>query len=457
MSQHTHSSNVTSGFVDLATMDEIETYMYGGDQATAYFVRDTRKSTWFTQVPVILSRASGSPAFGQDWSVTVSRAGDYLMHTWLRIHIPKVDVADANKRIRWTRNLMHNLIRECSISFNDLPAARFDNFHLDFWNAFTMPASKKVGYDNMIGNIDALTQGAVSLPAATLNLPLPFFFTRDTGVALPTAALPYNEIRINFCFRKWEELLIVEPHPHVAGTAPYSMATSADIVGGAVILEHANVWSNYALVAQAERKRMGLEPRDILIEQVQKSPHQTFNPTNNPNPSFDIRFSHAIKALFFAVRNKTCESEWSNYSTAAPIRNVNGRLSWQHAGAVDPITNTSLIYENTHRLTAMGSDFFSLMTAFYQPEATIPTDTGYHMYSYSLRFTDVDPQGSTNFGKLSNVSISPMASDESKLGSAGGGAVGSGMDYTQKYEFVVVALSNTIIRISGGALGFPVL
>ena len=59
------SSNVTSAFIDLATFDEIEKYMYGGQDATAYFVRETRKATWFSQVPVVLSRAAGSPAFNQ--------------------------------------------------------------------------------------------------------------------------------------------------------------------------------------------------------------------------------------------------------------------------------------------------------------------------------------------------------------------------------------------------------
>ena len=56
------TSNVTSAFIDLATFDELEKYMYGGPDATAYFVRETRKSTWFSQVPVVLTRASGSPA-----------------------------------------------------------------------------------------------------------------------------------------------------------------------------------------------------------------------------------------------------------------------------------------------------------------------------------------------------------------------------------------------------------
>jgi hypothetical protein len=95
MSTSMSTSNVTAGFIDLATYDELEKYMYGGADATAYFVRETRKATWFTQVPVVLSRASGSPQFGSEWSVTISRAGDYLLQTWLRVTLPKVNVTDG--------------------------------------------------------------------------------------------------------------------------------------------------------------------------------------------------------------------------------------------------------------------------------------------------------------------------------------------------------------------------
>ena len=57
-------ANLTAGFIDLATYDELEKYMYGGPDATAYFVRETRKSTWFTQCPVTLARCNGAPEFG---------------------------------------------------------------------------------------------------------------------------------------------------------------------------------------------------------------------------------------------------------------------------------------------------------------------------------------------------------------------------------------------------------
>jgi hypothetical protein len=461
------TSNVTSGFIDLATFDEIEKYLYGGPDATAYFVRETRKATWFTQVPVVLSRAAGSPAFGQEWSVAISRAGDYMLQSWLRLTTPAVTLnavnggGNADGRLRWTRNFMHNIIRECCITFNDLVAARFDNYHLDFWAAFTVPAGKRNGYNNMIGSFDDMTGPSapgVTIPSFTLNLPLPFFYSRDSGVALPTAALPYNEMRINFAFRDWNQLLILENTSAAvlaAGTEQRVAVTSTDLVGGAPVLGNTQVWANYAIVSNDERKRMACAPRDILVEQVQTAPRQSFTPRTNPQQSFDVRFSHAIKVLFFAVRNSTSGAEWSNYLTASPV-NSGVTVDFSPSGAADPVLQTSLIYENTNRLAQMGSDYFSLVNPYFHAPV-IPTETGYHSYSYSLDFICLDPMGSTNYGKLTNVSIVPEASAAALTGSNGTGAVGSGASFTQNFEFIITAVNNNIIRVSGGALGFPVL
>lgn len=503
------TSNVTSGFIDLATFDEIEKYMYGGPDATAYFVRETRKSTWFTQVPVVLSNAAGSPGFNQDWSVNISRAGDYLLQTWLRLATPTVQLKTTSSlgSIRWTHNFMHNLIRECSITFNDLVAARFDSYQLDFWAAFTTPASKQAGYDAMIGNIPSLVEPVGpggTLPSEVLNLPLPFFYGRDSGVALPTAALPYNEMRINFSFRDWTELLVAQvpvamqppsskayiPVPiGSTGTGPQSIqvpSSGADLIALPTLSSRCYVWANYAIVSNDERKRMACAPRDILIEQVQTAPIQTWNPITNAYPSYDIRFSHAIKVLFFAVRNKTCWSAWSNYTCWSQYvtRDTNDSTKLYlvpfeslqpfsddfdaenggppiagfpypaTGGSPDPILDTSLIYENTARLSNMGSDYFSLVNPWFNAP-TIPNKAGFHSYSYSLDFICLDPMGSTNYGKLTNVSINPTASQASK--DAAVVSTTSSTSLNQQYQFIVTAVNNNIIRISGGALGFPVL
>lgn len=544
------TSNLTSGFIDLATYDEQEKYTYGGAESIAYFVREVRKSTWFTQVPVVLSRSSGSAGFGQQWSVSISRAGDYLLHTWLRVVLPQVTAAVINPTnisqtattasvLRWTRNLMHNLIQECSITFNDLVAARFDNFHLDFWSAFTVPAGKRNGYNVMIGNVNQLInpvaanplilvglggpQSSTSvatlspqvLPSQVLNLPLPFFFTRDSGIALPTAALPYNEMRINFSFRNWTDLLIKDVWcPSAAPAAGLILppaftsnagstfvgatgawvsvpAAQSDLASGSTspdISNNCQVWANYAIVSNEERKKMACAPRDILIEQVQTAPLQSYNANGTVNgagvmgvsgsqitPQFDIRFSHAVKVLFWAARNKANYSAWSNYTTDAQVPlgpHQSGNIAAQPGNALfgvvdftagsDPVDNTSLIYENTQRLQNMGSDYFSLVNPWYH-SPVIPLETGYHSYSYSLDYANIDPMGSTNYGKLTNVSIVPFSSAamnnswyvnaNSSTPTVNNTVVASAV----KYDFITTCVNNNIIRISGGALGFPVL
>jgi hypothetical protein len=464
MSANTQSSNLTAGFIDLATYDESEKYLYGGDTAVSYFLKKLRKSTWFTVAPTVLSISGGNAGFGQSWGYKISRAGDYLLRNWLRIQLPAValsgnnlpnpNVPLANYSLRWTRNLAHNLIREINIAFNDLVAERMDSYFLDFWSAFTIPAGKQNGYNNMIGNYAALNDpNAVAgapvqaIDGAILNLPLPFFYQRDTGVALPTAAIPYNDMIINCYFREIYEVLILDDTVN-----KISYPCQANMLTNAVTPQlYADMWAEYAIVANTERSQMGKAPRDILIEQVQTAPKGQFNP--NAVSQIDIRFSHAIKALFFAVRNKTNQAEQSNYTAASPVpgpKGVNFFPEW----ATDPITETSLLYENTARLVNMGSDYFSFIVPYYTA-VSIPKETGYHMLSYTLNLVATNPMGSTNYGKLTNVSLQFTASADAVA--AFNAPIGDpydtvkGAPLPQQYEIIVVGVNHNIIRISGGA------
>jgi len=228
-------------------------------------------------------------------------------------------------------------------------------------------------------------------------------------------------------------------------------------IDAAPVLESVQVWANYAIVSNKERILMGKSQRTILIEQVQIAPRQSFNPKANPVPSYDVRFNHAVKALFFQVRNSTFANQWSNYTTASPVVTpTTTAIDYESRYARDPIKHTTLIYENSNRFSNMGSDYFSLVNPYYHAPAC-PTDTGYHLYSYSLKFNDLDPMGSTNYGKLSNVSLVPAASDDAIIASNGTGPVLSGTNFGQTFEFIVTVIVNNIIRIAGGTMGFPVL
>ena len=180
--------------------------------------------------------------------------------------------------------------------------------------------------------------------------------------------------------------------------------------------------------------------------------------------------------MFFAVRNSTFASERSVYTVGSPLMGNIAQVSAKYHSqyAVDPLDNISLVYENTARLANMGADYYSYVNPYFHAPA-IPVIAGFHCYSYSLDFNSLDPMGSTNYGKLSNVSIIPQASvlaiaANSTLpgstttlpltggpGETPGEANGSGVNIRQTYEFYLSCINNNIIRISGGSLGFPVL
>ena len=168
---------------------------------------------------------------------------------------------------------------------------------------------------------------------------------------------------------------------------------------------NAHLWANYAIVSNDERKRMGCGPRDVLIEQPYKFPAQDYVPdVVGGNVSYDLRFSHAVKALFFAVRNTTCKTLWSHYGTGlanvdygAEVPGVdiqpligyagnvegegfsynNGRAqvnsllkqcnkSYAYAVDQDPVAAASLLYENSARLANMGGlDYYGQVQPYY--------------------------------------------------------------------------------------------
>ena len=73
---------------------------------------------------------------------------------------------------------------------------------------------------------------------------------------------------------------------------------------------------------------------------------------------------------------------------------------------------------------------------------------GYHMYSYALDITKIDPCGSVNYGKLTNASlvITPTKSTVNAIVNGFG-----------PFRVFISAVNHNVLRVSGGTLGFPIV
>lgn len=487
----TSSVSTSVTFIDLATYSELEGFVYGGPEAITWFVASVQKANWFSYVPISLRHTAGNVDFGaKNVAASVNRSGDYVIHVWFRAQIPQIELYNplsglplaTNASIRWTRYLMHNLFEKINISFNELVVQEFDNFWLDFNFQFRTPTSKRTVYNNMVGNIDAMTSPVgVGVPLGTggfFSVPFPFFFAEDSGIALPVAALPFNDIKINYNFRRWQDLVMIYPGNSMGGvpaTNQIATVNNVRVVGTQSTLpslQDPMSLAHYAVVHNDERVKMGDAPRDILIHQTQATQLAPFKDVSTRS-CFDIRFSHAIVLFMYAAQNYSLYNigkgiygaEWSNYTTqSAMVSSGTGP---------DPIAYTTLLYENTPRL-AMGSDYFALMQPFLLSTAA-PSggpDTGYHLWTYSLKPWDATrPAGSTNYSKLANVSIQH---DMSPAAQNAAGVNGAPVDYTgvaivfpessgqsvawpQVWNHILEARNWNIARVANGSLGHPTL
>lgn len=470
------NSNITAGYMDLATAWKMEgefmysatpmSRQYNNPEGVTYFKRAVVRSTWFTQIPVALRTSNGVPAFGQEFSVTIARLGDYVTSAWLRVVFPAVTLLAGNQfgadgRLRWCRKIMHNLLDDCNITFNEQQVARLDNYILDMLSQFMTPAGKQDGYDAMIGDVVSMTgsHGATTPLGATIasrvcNLPLPFFFSRDSGIALPTSSLLFNDVKLNFKFRDWSQLLILDNSGAAgAGTVARAVPVVGTDITSAPVLQGVNVWSNVVLVSNYERSRMATGYRDIIIDQVQSSHKMVFAPISAPNPVYEPKFIFAVKALFFAVQNTTFANEWSNYATNSPYNSGN-TVDFTPQSTAAPVDNITLNYESTTRLSEMGWDYFSYINP-YNCAKVIPREIGYGLYSYALDLGRIDPNGSTNFSKIQGIAVQPKPSTQAIAAAGGAGAAGTGYDFQQTYQWINLAWNYTVIRIGDGQLTFP--
>ncbi|AVR29771.1 major capsid protein [Three spot gourami iridovirus] len=102
----------------------------------------------------------------------------------------------------------------------------------------------------------------------------------------------------------------------------------------------------------------------------------------------------------------------------------------------------------------MGVDYFTSVDPYYFAR-TMPEMDGIMTYCYTLDMANINPMGSTNYGRLSNVTLSCKVSDNAKTTAAGGGGNDSGYTVPQKFELVVIAVNHYIMKIANGSAHFP--
>ncbi|MCW5672826.1 MAG: hypothetical protein KIT86_24475, partial [Hydrogenophaga sp.] len=151
-------------------------------------------------------------------------------------------------------NIHPNGVRRFSASKCDKHWAEW----LEIYSELVTPESQRSGFGEMIGRGVTHTGYA---PARTYYVPLIFYFNRYYGCALPLIALQHHEVKIDFEFRSFLELLETDGTPTVASTE----------------MGNTTLYVDYVFLDGEERRRFARQPHEYLIDQLQFHGANTVN------------------------------------------------------------------------------------------------------------------------------------------------------------------------------------
>jgi len=191
------------------------------------------------------------------------------------------------------------------------------------------------GYNRM-----AYTNAGISLSAgstyASFNqantecyVPLPFWFCKNPGLALPLIALQYHDVNLNVVLSTFSNFatLITQQTDY---NNVFNMTRSIKFYG------------DYVYLDSVERRQFANNPHEYLIEQLQKKSSQSQN-------NIKLNFINPIKELIITGQPNN-PYKLQNYSEQNVSETVNS------VNYVVPLVNYGYIYSNTATVQAITGD-----------------------------------------------------------------------------------------------------
>jgi hypothetical protein len=319
---------------------------------------------------------NGQADWGRKVTATVSRNGDLIHRTYLRVELPTVTV-NAGHSFRWLNWVGHILIKSVEI---EIGGQRIDKHYGDWlhiWNELTQTAGHQIGYANMVGNTPNLTSiwtkpaytvagspavytastATLAVPGQILYIPLEFWWNRNPGLALPLIALQYHEIKLNLelnqatnCY--WSGKigtgtgLFADSGANgiALGSFTTDLSTTAVLVPSLVTC---TLFIDYIYLDTDERRRFAQAAHEYLIEQLQYTGDESTSQTNN---KIKLSFNHPTKELIWIVQptdNITDTNQGSVVSGNGVAALPYGKQWFNYTDAYDPTYVSNFIFNSS--------------------------------------------------------------------------------------------------------------
>lgn len=293
--------------------------------------------------------------------------------------------------LKYTNGIGWAMCRMATLEIGGVTIDRYHTEWLDVWNEVALKDEKRHALTEMVGlypEFDMYDDSkSTSGGGGTLYVPIPFYFSKAIGLALPLIALSFHDVRIQLEFRELNYL--------VKSDVPIS--SLIDVSSNKPPSCDCRMFAQYAYMDVEERRKFSSLPSEYLLEQTQE---QEVPVARADGPTFKISlpFSHPVKEIFF---------HYLDYESSYEGDAVNGNDYFNYGlpgGAAGDPFDTVLLQINGHpRQSERPASFYRLMVPF-QCHTRVPRKKVYN-FSFSLDPESTQPSGSTNFSRVDSAHL----------------------------------------------------
>jgi hypothetical protein len=404
------------GLLQLVAYGAQDAYISGNPQIT-FWKGLFKRHTNFAMEPFRIN-FSGQIQWGTKQTALIGRHADLLFSTYVEVVLPKQVKNGSGTLVDYYWNndqgaLGYNLIKHVELDIGGQVVDRMYSEFMVIWANLTNPVDGRNKLRTMLSMDTA--EGPALLPNAdgcgadgrqnklnVLYIPLPFFFTRNPGAALPLIALQYHEVKINVLWADTQYIAgnfttanvtgLVNSLPNPTGsTNTTSVLPPISLVPQAI---QAALYIDYIYLDTEERRRMAQASHEYLIEQTQYNEDKGIRGANN---RIDLTFNHPVKELFWLVQPSAytdCRlGAQAGYNRLTPFTYDK-----------DPVFDQWLQINGQDRLDKRFGDYYNKVQAF-QHHSGINVGVGVYSYSFAIRPEEHQPSGTCNFSRIDTATI----------------------------------------------------
>lgn len=299
----------------------------------------------------------------------------------------------------WVQAIGQHLVQECTIHVGAQEIDRVNADILYMWEELAGQPGKRL--KEMIGKRDTREELiAASAKARVLYVPLPWWFCRHPGNALPVITLAYHNIRLTLstsrldtCIQRkdkytWVEQFSGRPGADAEGKA---LGSGKELTDDAL---QAAVESEFIFLDNEERNAFANASFEHLIVQHNTINHNVKGTQGN---NVALNFNHPVLELIWRAQ-------------MPEQRDAGNHFNYSGYYGEDPITSVEIKFNNMHRVDSREAAYFRTVQP-YQHHTNIPRSYVY-CYSFALYPESSSPSGSANFSRIDNVEMKVNVQDE---------------------------------------------